>query len=158
MAGIPQARMRAVARAIERMLRVLPVIVLVAGGACGATGEPAPPPLSFGAQPDQTMTSDSGALTIAVWFAPDPPSTGSDAAQIAFTDANGVAVSGLDLSVVPWMPAHGHGTSVNPTVTESTPGVFVATPLYLFMPGSWELRMTIGGTVDDTAKASFEIP
>jgi hypothetical protein len=39
-----------------------------------------------------------------------------------------------------------------------TPGVFVASPLYLFMPGSWELRMTIGGTADDTATAAFEIP
>ena len=56
------------------------------------------------------------------------------------------------------MPAHGHGTSVDPTVTETVPGVFLATPLYLFMPGSWELRMTMSGTVDDTAKAAFEIP
>jgi len=56
------------------------------------------------------------------------------------------------------MPAHGHGTSVNPTITETAPGTFLAMPLYLYMPGSWELRMTISGTVDDTAKAAFEIP
>ena len=158
MAEAPQARRRAIARAIERTIRFVPAIAFVAAGACGAGGEPAAPPMSFGAEPDQTLTSDSGALTVAVWFAPDPPSAGSDAAQIAFMDAGGAAVSGLDLSVVPWMPAHGHGTSVNPTVTETAPGVFVATPLYLFMPGSWELRMTIAGIVDDTAKASFEIP
>ena len=65
---------------------------------------------------------------------------------------------GLGLEVVPWMPAHGHGTSVSPTITETAPGTFVATPLYLFMPGSWELRITTSGTVDDTAKAAFEIP
>jgi hypothetical protein len=158
MAAAPKALRRAIARAIERMIRLIPLIAFVAAGACGAAGGPAAPPMSFGVEPDQTVTSDSGALTIAVWFAPDPPSAGSDAAQIGFTDAGGATVSGLDLSVVPWMPAHGHGTSVNPTVTETAPGVFVATPLYLFMPGSWELRMTIGGTVDDTAKASFEIP
>ena len=91
-------------------------------------------------------------------FAPDPPTAGEDAAQLVFTDATGAPVAGLDLSVVPCMPAHGHGTSVNPTITEATPGVFVAAPLYLFMPGSWELRMTTAGTVDDTAKASFDIP
>ena len=56
------------------------------------------------------------------------------------------------------MPAHGHGTSVDPIVTETAPGTFVAEPLYLFMPGSWELRMTTSGSVDDTAKAAFEIP
>ena len=153
----PQARPRAFVRAIERLIRVAPAIALAAGIGCGGGSMP-PPPLSFGADPDQMVTSDSGALTIAVRFAPDPPTAGEDAAQLVFTDATGAPVAGLDLSVVPWMPAHGHGTSVNPTITEATPGVFLASPLYLFMPGSWELRMTIGGTVDDTAKASFEIP
>ena len=104
------------------------------------------------------LTSDSGALRIAVRFAPDPPAVGSNAVELSFTDANGASLSGLGLSVVPWMPAHGHGTSVDPIVTEMTPGTFVATPVYLFMPGSWELRMTTSGTVDDTAKAAFEIP
>ena len=37
------------------------------------------------------------------------------------------------------MPAHGHGTSVQPEVSETAPGVFVAAPLYLHMPGEWEL-------------------
>jgi len=154
----PQARAPAFARAIERMLRLAPAIVVAACVGCGDASAPAAPPLSFGPDPDQMVTSDSGALTVAVRFSPDPPTTGEDAAQLAFTDASGAPVAGLDLSVVPWMPAHGHGTSVNPTVTETSPGVFVASPLYLFMPGSWELRMTVGGTVDDTAKASFELP
>jgi hypothetical protein len=114
--------------------------------------------LTFAADPDQTVTSDSGALTIAVRFAPRPPTTGEDAAQLTFTDPAGTAVSGLDLTVVPWMPAHGHGTSVNPTITETAPGTFVATPLYLFMPGSWELRMTTTGAIDDAATAAFELP
>ena len=42
--------------------------------------------------------------------------------------------------------------------TQQGTGTFVATPLYLFMPGSWELRMTTSGSVDDTAKVAFEIP
>ena len=95
---------------------------------------------------------------IAFKAAPAQPVVGYDAAQLAISDPSGSPVSGLSLSIVPWMPAHGHGTSVNPTVTETAPGIFVATPLYLFMPGSWELRMTIAGSVDDTAKAAFEIP
>ena len=154
----PPSRRRGFVPAIERLIRLAPAIALAAGVGCGGGSTPAPPPLSFGAEPDQMVTSDSGALTIAVRFAPDPPTAGEDAAQLVFTDATGAPVAGLDLSVVPWMPAHGHGTSVNPTVTETEPGVFVASPLYLFMPGSWELRMTTAGTVDDTAKASFEIP
>lgn len=134
------------------------ILLLVSNAACGT--DPAPPsePPSFGVDPDETIASDSGQLTIAVRYAPDPPSVGTDAALLTFTDANGTTVSGLGLTVIPWMPAHGHGTSVNPTITETAPGQFLAMPLYLFMPGSWELRMTITGTVDDTAKATFEIP
>jgi hypothetical protein len=131
---------------------------LLGGGACGTDPADATQPPSFAADPDQVVVSDSGSLTIAVRFAPAPPAVGTDAVQLSFVDGNGAAAAGLGLSVVPWMPAHGHGTSVNPTVTETAPGVFVATPLYLFMPGSWELRMTISGSVDDTAKAAFEIP
>jgi hypothetical protein len=131
---------------------------LLAGGACGTDPIQSTEPPSFAADPDQVLASDSGSLTIAVRFAPAPPTVGTDAAQLSFVDGSGAAAAGLGLTVVPWMPAHGHGTSVNPTVTETAPGIFVATPLYLFMPGSWELRMTITGSVDDTAKAAFEIP
>ena len=113
---------------------------------------------SFAADPDQTLMSDSGTLQVAVRYWPRPPSVGEDAAELSFTDANGAPVTGIGLTVVPWMPAHGHGTSVNPTVMETTPGTFVASPLYLFMPGSWELRMTTTGSVDDTATAAFELP
>jgi len=133
-------------------------MAVVANLGCGTESSGTMPPLSFATDPDQTVASDSGALTIEVRFAPRPPVAGEDAAQLSFADATGAPASGLDLTVVPWMPAHGHGTSVTPTVTETAPGVFVATPLYLFMPGSWELRMTTTGSVDDTAKASFEIP
>jgi len=129
-----------------------------AGPGCGDQAIPPAPPPSFAADPDQLLASDSGALMIAVRFAPRPPTVGSNAVELSFTDPGGATMSGLGLEVVPWMPAHGHGTSVSPTITETAPGTFVATPLYLFMPGSWELRITISGTIDDTAKAAFEIP
>jgi len=140
--------------------RVLPLFIVAsfANVSCGGEMMPAAPPPSFAADPDQTLVSDSGALRIEVRFSPRPPTVGTDAVQLSFLDANGSGASGLELTVVPWMPAHGHGTSVAPTVAETTPGTFVAEPLYLFMPGSWELRMTTGGSVDDTAKAAFEIP
>ena len=143
---------------VGRTTRLHVAAVLAAAIGCGTEAVPPGPPPSFAANPDQMLTSDSGALRIAVRFAPDPPAVGSNAVELSFTDANGASLSGLGLSVVPWMPAHGHGTSVDPIVTEMTPGTFVASPVYLFMPGSWELRMTTSGTVDDMAKAAFEIP
>jgi len=134
------------------------IVAAVVNAACAVEMAPAAPPASFAADPDQTLVSDTGALRIEVRFSPRPPTVGSNAVQLSFQDANGAAPSGLGLAVVPWMPAHGHGTSVDPIVTETAPGTFVAEPLYLFMPGSWELRMTTSGSVDDTAKAAFEIP
>jgi YtkA-like len=159
------AAMRAASKQRFSTVGLCQQIALLAGAtisfvnlACGT--EMASPRLepSFAADPDQTLASDSGALQIAVRFSPRPPSVGEDAAELSFTDAGGAPVTGLGLTVVPWMPAHGHGTSVNPTVTETEAGTFIASPLYLFMPGSWELRMTTTGTLDDTATAAFEIP
>ena len=123
---------------------------------CGAP-EILPGTPSFAPYPDQTVASDSGALLVAVHFAPRPPIVGTNAVQLSFTDAGGAHPAGLALGVVPWMPAHGHGTSVAPAITETAPGTFEAAPLVLFMPGSWELRITAGGSVDDTAKVAFEI-
>jgi len=144
-------------RCLMMTTALVAMLALVGLAGCGTDPVDSPPP-TFAAEPDQMIASDSGALMIAVRFSPRPPAVGTDAAQLQILDALGQPASGLGLEVVPWMPAHGHGTSVNPTVTETAPGTFVATPIYLFMPGSWELRMTMSGSVDDTAKAAFEIP
>jgi hypothetical protein len=56
------------------------------------------------------------------------------------------------------MPAHGHGTSVQPSTTSTGPGVLVAAPVFLFMSGEWQLRMTISGTLQDSAVADVQIP
>lgn len=116
------------------------------------------PSLTFDGPSAQTVTSASGQLTIDVRWSPSVPVRGSDAAQLTFLDAGGNPMDGLDLSIVPWMPAHGHGTAVQPVTTTTAPGVQVATPLYLFMSGEWQLRMTITGAMDDAAIATVEIP
>ena len=66
------------------------------------------------------------------------------------------------------MPAHGHGASVEPTVSETMPGVYVATPLDFFMAGNWELMTAIGrtadggdsdgGAIDDSAQPTVDVP
>jgi hypothetical protein len=62
------------------------------------------------------------------------------------------------------MPAHGHGASVGPQVSEISPGVYVATPLDFFMAGHWELLTSVagggdgGGTIDDSAQPTVDVP
>lgn len=116
------------------------------------------PPLSFSGPASDTVASTTGALSIGIRWSPDVPVKGSDAAELTFLDASGNPVDGLTVTIVPWMPAHGHGTSIQPIMMTESPGVQIATPLYLFMSGEWQLRMMITGAIDDSAVATVEIP
>ena len=144
-------------------LRPLFAGVALALAGCGAAPTPPPPELTFTGSPDATVTSDSGALAIALWWSPVQPTVGYDASQLAITDASGAPVAGATVTIVPFMPAHGHGASVLPTVTESSPGVYVATPLDFYMSGTWQLRTRIQGAgdaaqIDDTAEPTVDVP
>jgi hypothetical protein len=141
-------------------------VVLLGAIGCGGAGRtPETPSLAFGGPPALTVASESGQLTLALWWSPVQPTVGYDAAQIVVTDLAGAALSGATLTVVPWMAAHGHGASVQPTVSETAPGVYVAVPLDLYMSGSWQLRTRIqrdagdgGSAIDDTAAPSLDVP
>jgi hypothetical protein len=123
-------------------------VALLAVGCNGQASTPAAPALVFPGAPALTVASASGQLTIGVWWSPAQPTVGYDAAQLSIADATGAPVTGLTLTIVPWMPAHGHGASVEPTVSEISPGLYVATPLDFFMAGSWELMTAISRTAD----------
>jgi YtkA-like len=106
-----------------------------------------------------TTTSATGALLIDVTTSPQPPVQGMNVATLVVTDsATHAPVDGLSLAVVPWMPAMGHGTSLVPTVDAMGHGKYEVSNLSLFMAGEWELRLTITGTVTDTANPAFDVP
>ena len=154
----------------RRAFSLLAALAAVAGvglvgvGCGGQASEPTAPALVFPGPPALTVASASGQLTIALWWSPQQPTVGYDATQLSITDAAGTPVTGLALTIVPFMPAHGHGASVEPTVSETTPGVYVATPLDFFMAGHWELMTAIagggdgGGTIDDSALPTVDVP
>ena len=134
--------------------------IFVAG--CAQPATPTAPSLDFQGAPGVTVASASGQLTVGVWWSPAQPTVGYDAAQLAVTDATGAPLSGLTLTIVPWMPAHAHGASVEPAVSETSPGVYVATPLDFYMAGSWELRTAIAratdaGAIDDSAQPTVDV-
>ena len=154
--------------------RALPLAVLGAallGAGCGGqSATPTPPVLDFAGAPALTVASASGQLSIGVWWSPPQPTVGYDATQLAITDTTGAPVTGLTLTIIPWMPAHGHGASVVPTVSETAPGVYVATPLDFFMAGNCELMTSIvrstdggadaigAGSLNDSADPTVEVP
>jgi hypothetical protein len=132
--------------------------VLVAALA-GCSGEPAAGDGAFPAEPLSTTKSQGGALSVAVRTSPSqPPPRGTCAVELTVTDAAGTPVDGLAVVVVPFMPSHGHGASVKPTVTARGGGRYEVANVTLFMPGSWELRTTFSGKVEDRAAPIVNVP
>ncbi len=98
-----------------------------------------------------SLTTQAGIYRVEVRTAPaQPPLRGDLDVEVRIVDAKGAPVDGIALGVVPWMPTHAHGTSVVPTVTAEGSGRYHVVHVELFMPGTWQLRMTFGenGGVD----------
>jgi hypothetical protein len=105
------------------------------------------------------FASVQGQLEVELRLSPQPPVAGLNTALYTITDATShAAVEGLSLSIVPWMPAMGHGTSVVPEATDMGAGQYVITDLSLFMAGEWQLRTTFSGEISDSAEPTFDVP
>ena len=86
----------------------------------------------------------SGALSVKLMEAtPAPPAKQSNALTFVVTDAAGKPVDDATLSVTPFMPDHGHGSSVKPTITPKGGGTYDVANVYLPMPGLWRLTVTV---------------
>jgi hypothetical protein len=141
--------------------RILGAMLFVATACSGCSSEPATDPGTFGQDPATVLTTNTGSYRIVLHSSPDAqPSRGMNSLRLVVTKvADGSPATGLQVGVVPWMPAMGHGASVTPTVQPGTePGVYTVSNVYLFMPGLWEIRATIGGaTPHDHATAQFDV-
>jgi hypothetical protein len=86
----------------------------------------------------------AGALSVKLVEAtPAPPAKQSNTLMLQVVDTAGAPVEGATLSVTPFMPDHGHGSSVKPTVTPKGGGTYEVTNVYLPMPGLWRLTVTV---------------
>lgn len=107
---------------------------------------------------DEPLTSVAGAeahggvFTVKLEAAtPDPPIRGDrNAWQFSLLEA-GSPMTGCGFAVEPTMPAHGHGTNPNPTVTELGDGRYEMRPLNFIMPGEWHIaiRPDCDGVTDE---------
>jgi|HubBroStandDraft_1064217.scaffolds.fasta_scaffold27357_3 YtkA-like protein len=141
-------------------------MVMALGVGCGMA--PGPTAEGFSTQPFQSIPSRGHQYLVAIRTSPQPPARGALSVQYTIASSvDGTPASGLVLSVVPWMPAMDHGTSVVPSVVEASPGTYMVANVDLFMAGWWVLRTTISGaapaagdagTVGDYVEPSFEIP
>lgn len=130
------------------------VVVVGCGSVDAAPGEIAFPP-----EPLATLTTEGGRWQVAVRTSPQPPIKGLDAVQLQITDSDGAAVDGLIVTAVPWMAAHGHGTSARTQVAAQGMGIYQVANVYLYMDGQWELRSTLASDVaTDSVTPVFDVP
>ena len=108
--------------------------------------------------PGMQVMSTSGALVVKLLDSePGPPFVkGNNDWTIEVDDATTAApVDGATFGVMPFMIDHNHGTTVPAVVTPSgTPGQYTIAPLYLYMAGYWQIRLTITPPATGDADAS----
>ncbi len=86
---------------------------------------------------------------------PSPPGLQLNTWTFQVLDAQNNPVTGATVALVPWMPDHGHGPSVNPVVTASG-STYTVNNIDFFMPGVWQLTFNItNGGVKDEAVIDF---
>jgi hypothetical protein len=91
-------------------------------------------------------------------IAPNPADKGNNEWLVEIDEAvSGAPIDNLVVTVKPFMPDHGHGSSIVPTVTPQGGGKYDVTLLNLFMPGIWTITFNVvlpgGGT--DAATYTF---
>jgi hypothetical protein len=97
-----------------------------------------------------------------------PPVQGTDTWVIKILDKQGAPVIGAafptesgwptnwPVGVYPFMPHHGHGSSLWPMVTDNMDGTYTIDNLYLFMAGLWQVTINAkSGTQTDSAVFGF---
>ena len=129
----------------------------IALAACSSGGSVAQSE-SFPKDAYATVASDVGGMTIEARTSPaQPPPAGTCSVELTITESDGSPVDGVTIDAVPWMPAMGHGASVMPTLTPRGGGVYQLDDVDLFMPGRWDLHLTLSGPTSAHATVTFEI-
>jgi len=78
---------------------------------------------------------------------------GNNTWTVQIADSGGAPVPGLTIGVLPYMPDHQHGTTVQAAVTDKGGGLYEITPLYLYMEGFWQVTLSLqpaSGASDST--------
>lgn len=89
---------------------------------------------------------------------PAPPAKGDNTWVIQVSDTANMPIDGATIQVTPFMPEHGHGSSIDVIVTpKGSGGKYTLEPINLSMPGVWEITIditTATGT-SDSLKFAF---
>jgi hypothetical protein len=100
----------------------------------------------------QKVTDQGHFIVELVRSTPPPKFTGDFTWELTVQDNACVEVGDLEVKAEPTMPQHGHGTTPEYTdATVNTANKYTLTDMNLFMPGVWQIEVTVtasDGTVD----------
>lgn len=100
---------------------------------------------------DMSKMGTGSSVTI-VDAMPAEPGRGDNTWTVRIADAGGTPEESMVVTLRPWMPDHGHGSPVEPEVTDLGGGEYEVQSLNLFMPGLWQITFnleTADGTTDE---------
>ena len=102
-------------------------------------------------------TSSSGKLKVTLESGdPTPPARGNNSWTVTLTDGDGNAIPNAQPVAVPYMPLHGHGSSVTPDMTSTGGPDYTVAPLYFFMPGIWQVTLSATPDAGPADRVQFE--
>lgn len=94
-------------------------------------------------------TSGGGFRVSLLEGSPAPPAIGKNTWTLRVTNTSGQPVSGLSLSVHPYMPDHGHGTALPDVIAGTESGTYQIRAMDLFMAGVWQVEVSLGTVQSD---------
>jgi hypothetical protein len=140
------------------------IVISLGAAACGEGGSDAPDAWNCStearAEPytaGMNRTSTSGIKVAIMESTPAPPARGDNVWRLSITDAQDVAMEGMVVTVFPWMPDHGHGTSAVAQIADIGQGEYTLDPVNLWMAGYWEITITVGDGVTEAEEVVFEL-
>ena len=91
----------------------------------------------------------SGTASVTIESAtPSSPTKGNNEWIVSVQDAQGAPMDGLTIAIAPYMPDHGHGSSITPQIAPLGGGKYDVTLINLFMPGIWTITFTLSSASD----------
>ncbi|CAN5334430.1 hypothetical protein BH09MYX1_BH09MYX1_17180 [soil metagenome] len=146
---------------------VAPLLSLgaIALGGCASTPDATPQPTAQVCASDPRVSAfklgiesagTGGALHVSIVSAtPAWVVQGVNDWTLDVTDGSGAPRDGLTLTVKPFMPDHGHGSSTVPQVTTMGGGRYHVTGISLPMRGVWDVTVAASGALNDAVVFTF---
>lgn len=105
--------------------------------------------------PGMDLTTDDGRFDVTlVEASPAPPANADNFWTLDLAGEDGEAVDDAEIVAVPFMIDHGHGAP-SQLATAVSNGRYELGPLDLFMPGYWEVTLTISANEEDASSVVF---